>query len=40
MTGLLMSELVLGLKPSMDIESLSIERFNNQEAVHIEKSVV
>ncbi len=40
MTGLLISELVLGQKLSMDLEDLSIKRFKNKEDIHIEKSVV
>ena len=39
MTGLLMSELILGLEPTIDLKSLSIERFKDQK-IHIEKSVV
>jgi sarcosine oxidase, subunit beta len=40
MTGLLMSELVLGLKPSIDLDHLSINRFKDKDTIHIEKSVV
>lgn len=40
MTGLFISELVLGQKPSLDIEGLSIKRFLNDKKIHIEKSVV
>ena len=39
MTGLLMSELILGLEPTIDLKALSIDRFKDQE-IHIEKSVV
>lgn len=39
-TGQLISELVLGEKPSYETEPLSLTRFKNQEDVHIEQSVV
>jgi sarcosine oxidase subunit beta len=39
MTGLLMTELILGLEPTIDLKDLSIDRFKDQE-IHIEKSVV
>ncbi len=39
MTGLLMSELIFGLEPTIDLKALSIDRFKDQE-IHIEKSVV
>ncbi len=40
MTGLLISEMILGLKPTIDITKLSIQRFKDQEDIQIEKSVV
>jgi sarcosine oxidase subunit beta len=40
MTGLLISELVLNQKPSLDIDALSIKRFSNDKNINIEKSVV
>lgn len=40
MTGLLISELVLGEEPSMDMDALSIKRFDNLSDINIEKSVV
>lgn len=40
MTGLLLSELMLNQKTTLDMTSLSIERFINQEIKHTEKSVV
>lgn len=40
MTGLLLSELILGEKPSIDLEPLSLNRFMNQDDFHVEKSVV
>lgn len=40
MTGLLLAEVIHGEKPSLDMSSLSIERFINHEIKHTEKSVV
>jgi glycine/D-amino acid oxidase-like deaminating enzyme len=40
MTGLLVSELVLGQKPSLDIKALSINRFSSHKKIDVEKSVV
>ena len=40
MTGLLLSELILGKTPSMPMEPLSLERFIGQELEEIETSVV
>jgi sarcosine oxidase subunit beta len=40
MTGLLISELVLGQKPTLDIKALSINRFSNEKNINVEKSVV
>lgn len=40
MTGLLLSELILGQKTTLNIQSLSIKRFSNDKNIQIEKSVV
>ncbi len=40
MTGLLISELILDLEPSIDLKELSIERFIHKKEFQIEKSVV
>ncbi len=40
MTGLLLSEIILDQTPSMDVESLSIERFKDIKEMDIEQSVV
>jgi sarcosine oxidase, subunit beta len=40
MTGILMSELILNEKPSMDMSSLHLNRFKDMETFHVEKSVV
>ncbi len=40
MTGLLLSELILGKTPSMPMENLSLERFEGQDLDEIETSVV
>ncbi len=40
MTGILMSELILNEKPSMDMSSLHLNRFKDMDTFHVEKSVV
>jgi sarcosine oxidase subunit beta len=40
LTGLLLSEMILGEKPTIDMETLSLKRFINQKDFHVEKSVV
>ncbi|MBE0700331.1 MAG: FAD-binding oxidoreductase [Acholeplasmataceae bacterium] len=40
MTGLLLSEIMLNEKTSIDMESLHIDRFVEQDIFHVEKSVV
>ena len=40
MVGLLMSEVITGKKPSMEVESLSLKRFENKDRIIVEQSVV
>ncbi|MFH0766952.1 MAG: FAD-binding oxidoreductase [Bacillota bacterium] len=40
MTGLLLSEMILNEKPTVDMTSLHLDRFKNIDVNHIEKSVV
>jgi sarcosine oxidase, subunit beta len=40
MTGLLLSELIMNEKTTIDMESLHLNRFKNKETFHVEKSVV
>jgi sarcosine oxidase subunit beta len=40
MTGLLLSEVILKEKTTIDMESLSLSRFKNKDTFHVEKSVV
>jgi sarcosine oxidase subunit beta len=40
MTGLLLSEVILKEKTTIDLESLSLSRFKNKDTFHVEKSVV
>ncbi len=40
MTGLLLSEIILGEKPSLPVEGLSLSRFDGMDTSDIEKSVV
>ena len=40
MVGLLLSEIMMGQQPSMDVDFLSLNRFKDKSSLHIEKSVV
>jgi sarcosine oxidase subunit beta len=40
MTGILVSEAILGEPPSLDMSELCIDRFHNQKTIEVEKSVV
>jgi hypothetical protein len=40
MTGLLLSEIILGEPTSVDVTALDIKRFHHQKEFEIEKSVV
>src|SRR5690554_342548 len=40
MVGLLLSEIMMGQQPSMDVDFLSLNRFKDKSSLHIERSVV
>lgn len=40
MTGLVVSEIIMGEKPSLDMADLSIDRFTTKKTIEVEKSVV